>query len=236
MRKILLLIITLFFNSAISQTLDELENRLEAELKLGILDSVNSIKTTYVLYDEIPKYLNFRGTVVESLNWKDALGDNLLVLTLSGGFDWKDYMENDRSEFDIQDKSELYGYLFQKKTGESKYKIKWRIYDYTKCYGVDMYTGFIKNATTITDIDNDGISEISIPYVLICRGGMDPGDMKIIMYEDDTKYALRGSTAICLTQFQGGGEYTPSEPVKKNKTFSNFLKNRWELHKCENLN
>ena len=41
-----------------------------------------------------------------------------------------------------------------------------------------------------------GVAEISIPYVSICRGGMDPGVMKIIMYEGSTKYALRGSTML----------------------------------------
>ena len=108
------------------------------------------------------------------------------------------------------------------------------MYDYTKCFGVDWFTGFVPKATTITDLDNDGIAEISLPYVLICRGGMDPGEMKIIMYEGSTKYALRGSTMLmCKSEHSYGGEYKPSDNLKSNKAFMEFLKKHWDRNKCE---
>ncbi|WP_108869707.1 M949_RS01915 family surface polysaccharide biosynthesis protein [Aquimarina aquimarini] len=229
--------VSLIFNLATCQTTEEKENQLEAELKLEITDTKNSIKTTSLIYDEIPKSLNFRGTVVESLKWKDALGENILIFTLSGSFDWKEYYKSGSQKYDIQDKSELYVYLFQKRSNQNQFQMKWRMYDYTKCFGVDMYTGFIKKAATITDLDKDGISEVSIPYVLICRGGMDPGTMKIIMYEDDTKYALRGETAICKQkEVMYGGTYKASESLKTNRIFNEYLEKRWEMHKCEKLN
>ena len=99
---------------------------------------------------------------------------------------------------------------------------------------MDWFTGFVPKATTITDLDNDGIAEISLPYVSICRGGMDPGDMKIIMYEGSTKYALRGSTMLmCKAEHPFGGEYKPSDNLKSNKTFMVFLNNHWDRNKCE---
>jgi len=80
----------------------------------------------------------------------------------------------------------------------------------------------------------DGITEISIPYVSICRGGMDPGVMKLIMYEGNTKYALRGSTSImCKSEHHYGGEYKPSDNLNSNKTFMEFLKKHWDRNKCE---
>src|SRR5690606_3137542 len=184
-------------------------------------------------YDDIPKYLEFRGTVVEALRWKDNASEKILVQTVTGQFNWKDYEENSK-EYMIQDKSELYVYLFEQKQNDNKFNFSWKIYDYTECFGVDWFTGFIPKATTITDLDKDGITEITIPYVLICRGGMDPGVMKIIMYEDGIKYALRGSTMLmCESKNPYGGENSASENLKTQPLFQNLLNQRWNVHKCE---
>lgn len=211
--------------------------KLEPDLWLGILDNVNSIKSIKIdtlSYDEIPKYLEFRGTVVEALKWTDSLGENILIQSVTGHFNWKDY-EKDSAEYMIQDKSELYAYLFTKENSENKFERKWKIYDFTECFGVDWFTGFVPKATTITDLNNDGITEISIPYVSICRGGMDPGIMKIIMYENKTKYALRGSTMLmCDSSNPYGGEYTESDNLKKTPVFRKFLNEHWNRNKCEN--
>ena len=208
---------------------------LEPDIWLGIWDkehSSSSIKIDTLSYDDIPKTFDFRGTVVEALHWTDAHGENILIQTVTGHFTWKEYDKN-LTDYTLQDKSELYAYLFQKKNSGEDYKIKWRVYDYTECYGVDWFTGFTLKATTITDLDNDGITEITMPYVSICRGGMDPGTMKMIMYEGTRKYALRGSTMICGGDNPYGGEFTASENLKSNETFMDFLTKHWKRNRCE---
>lgn len=235
MKYILLILIC---NSVFGQdqTNSEKFRQLEPDVLLGIWDQENSdksIKIDSLSYDDIPKYLDFRGIVVEVLKWTDHLGENILVQSVTGQFNWKDY-NKDSTNYMIQDKSELYAYLFQKKKGEKEFTKKWKVYDYTECFGVDLYTGFIQKATTITDVNNDGITEISIPYVLICRGGIDPGVMKIIMYENNTKYALKGSTMFCIGERSFGGEFKPSENLVNNKKLKDFLTKRWNIHKCEN--
>lgn len=216
--------------------LKEQSNQLKPELWLGIWDKKNSaskINIDTLSYDDIPKYLDFRGTVVEALRWTDEASEKILVQTITGQFNRKDYEENSK-EFLIQDKSELYVYLFERKESGDKFNISWKIHDFTECFGVDLFTGFIPKATTITDIDNDGITEVTVPYVLICRGGMDPGTMKIIMYEGSEKYALRGSTMIaCDGENPYGGKNSASENLNSNAVFLNFLNKRWDSHKCE---
>ncbi|WP_291871302.1 M949_RS01915 family surface polysaccharide biosynthesis protein [Maribacter sp.] len=210
--------------------------QLEPDLWLGIWDkesSSQSIKIDTLSYDDIPKSIDFRGTVVEALKWSDVNGENILILTVTGNFNWKDY-DNDSTDYMIQDKSELYAYLFQKNNLNKSYKRQWRVYDYTECFGVDWFTGFTPKATTITDLDNDGITEITMSYVSICRGGMDPGAMKIIMYEGRTKYALRGSTMLmCESNNAYGGEFTASENLNDSGYFKNFLIKHWNRNKCE---
>lgn len=211
---------------------------LEPDVWMKTWDKKNSspsITIDTLRYDDIPKYLDFKGTVVEALQWKDKLGSHILLQTVTGHFLRKEFNDNNKKDFTLEDKSELYCYLFTKTDTDLEYKRKWRIYDFNDCFGVDWFTGFIPSATTITDINNNGIAEVTIPYVIICRGGMDPGSMKIISYEDTTKYVLRGSTMLmCDSKTPYGGEFTESENLKNNRPLSSFLKAHWERNKCEN--
>ena len=240
MRLLLHISLLLFSSLAFSQTTKHKEkfNNLEPDIWMKTWDKINSSSTIQIdtlSYDDIPKYLDFKGTVVEALQWKDKLGSHLLIQTVTGHFNRKEYEDKNKKDYTIQDKSELYCYLFTKTASDNEFKRKWRIYDYNDCFGVDWFTGFIPSATTITDINNNGIAEITIPYVIICRGGMDPGAMKIILYEDTTKYVLRGNTMLmCESKNPYGGEFTESENLKNNKTFTDFLKAHWERNKCEN--
>ena len=211
-------------------------NSLAPNIWLGLWDKTNSTTSfeyDTISYDEIPKYLDFRGTVVEAVKWKDSASEKILVQSLTGTFLWKDY-NKDSTAYDRQDKSELYVYLFEKRQSAKQFSRVWRVYDYTECFGVDMHTGFITRATTITDVDNNGISEVSIPYTLTCRGDVSPATMKIIMYEGMNKYALRGNTkTMCGSSMEFGGEFQPSSNLKNKPLFKAFLQKRWNLHKCE---
>jgi hypothetical protein len=235
----ILLFVMIISNITFGQSISnkDIFKQLKPDIWLGIWDKANSEKSFKIdslSYDEIPKYLEFRGTVIEALKWKDSLGENILIQTVTGQFSWKDYEKNS-IDYMLQDKSELSAYLFRRKSSEREFSRVWKLYDFNKCYGVDWFTGFIPKATTITDIDKNGISEITLPYVLICRGGMDPGIMKIIMYEDNVKYALRGKTMLmCKSKERYGGENEPSENLLSKNDFWSFLKKRWDLHKCEN--
>ncbi|MGJ8549270.1 M949_RS01915 family surface polysaccharide biosynthesis protein [Winogradskyella wichelsiae] len=236
------LIILLFFiisNSVFGQTEINKEKvkTLEPYIGLGILDKQNSdksIKIDHLDYDEIPKSLDFKGTVVEASKWTDSNGENILIQTVSGSFNWKDYNKNS-TEFKLHDKSELYVYLFEKSNSEKVFKKKWRVYDYIECFGEDFSVGFTPKATTITDLDNDGITEISMTYVLMCRGGMDPGLLKIIMFEGQTEYELSGETMIGCGHIDNpyGGEFTASDNLQKEQAFNKFLKEHWDRNKCE---
>lgn len=238
MKETIILFSIVFYTFGYSQTETHKEKlaELEPDLWQNILDTQNSsssIKINTVSYNEIPKYLDFKGTVVEALKWTDALGDNILIQIITGHFNWKEYTEN-KKDYTLQDKAELYAYLFTKSKSANKYTKTWRIYDYIECYGVDWYIGFIPKATTITDIDQNNISEVSIPYISMCRGGMDPGNMKILMYENQTKYALRGATMImCGNKNAYGGEYTKSKNLAHKPDFEKYLKEHWDRNKCE---
>lgn len=240
MKVLFLGIALLTLTSIYSQSFINKEKEVNPYLWLGIWDKNNSekaLKIDYLDYNEIPKYLNFRGTVVESLIWKDRVGENILIHSISGDYKWTKIRPKDSQDIsNLDDKSEVFVYLFQKTKNDLKFKLKWRIYDFTECVNKAIYSGFIKIATTITDLDKDGVSEISVPYLLICRERRTPGKMKIIMHEGNKKYALRGNSAICDKGRPSKNQFNADKSLLNNKLFYDFLNSRWEEHKCEKLN
>ena len=238
MKNLIILALLFLVNYSFGQTAIHKEKfrQLEPDLWMDLWDKANSdtsIDIDSLSYDKIPKYLDFRGTLVEALKWTDKAGENILLLSITGHFTWID-PKDDPNDFVLQDKSELYAYLFQRNESAGNFTKKWRIYDFVECFGVDWKMEFISKATTITDLDQDGIAEISIPYRYACRGDVSPGTMKIILYEGSTKFALRGSTKVmCNSDHPYGGEFKPSENLNSTKVFKDFLIERWKAHMCE---
>ena len=145
-----------------------------------------AIEATKVDAGQVPSTLRFRGKPYEVWQWKDSLGDNLLIATLVDA-----YNDKQKNEYDEEGQTaELHAFHYVKKDGD--YKLLWKISDAEKACPFDITCGFIKNGITVTDLDKDGIAETTVPYKLACRSDVSPADMKIVMHEDTVKYALRG--------------------------------------------
>ena len=87
---------------------------------------------------------------------------------------------------------------------------------------------FINNSLTITDLDDDGIAESTFLYKLSCRSDVSPSILKLMMHENDNKYALRGIMYIDIQDHREGGDY------KVDKAFNNapgvflqYAKEQW---------
>ncbi|MBN8672939.1 MAG: hypothetical protein J0L56_02330 [Chitinophagales bacterium] len=136
--------------------------------------------------DQIPASLKFRGKLNEAWQWKDKLGDNILITSFVAAFDDKqksDYGEEGQT-------AELHAFHFIKK--DTAYRILWKITDAEKACPFDITTEFMKGSIMITDLDSNGIAETTIQYKLACRSDVSPAYMKLIMHEDTMKYSLRG--------------------------------------------
>jgi len=61
----------------------------------------------------------------------------------------------------------------------------------TTCFG-NSEVKIIEDSIKITDLDDDGINEVTFLYDLICREIISPSKMKLIMIEGNTKFKIRG--------------------------------------------
>jgi hypothetical protein len=138
---------------------------------------------------KLPKGIKYEGKIKTAVRWVDSLGDNIAILTETGIYQSRKFKhENDGGD------AELYAYHFIVKD-DSAFQT-WRVYDFIYDCPVDIEVKFIKNSFQVTDLNKDGISEIWIMYKTVCHGDVSPCDMKIIMYQGQQKFAIRGQNKV----------------------------------------
>ena len=162
------------------------------------------------------QYPDLQGKIVKEIKYTDKTGDNVIVLTET------DIITKKCHEYDICQNQDIFAYRYLIESGQAK-KV-WQVHDFVHDCFVDMTVGFIKKHIQITDLNNDGIKEVWLPYALQCAGDISPYELKIIMYEDSQKYALRGESL----SYGIGGKYKMDTKLKNNPAFSKFSKSLWK--------
>ena len=157
---------------------------LRGETNTTATISIQPVKLTTAT---LPPGIRFKGKLYEAWQWTDKLGENLLVTSVVEPYNDKEKDEDGESG----QSAELHAFHFIKK--DTSYKLLWKIIDAVKICPFDITCGFIKDATTVTDLNNNGIAETTVQYSLACRSDVSPAYMKLIMHEDTVKYSLRGA-------------------------------------------
>jgi len=177
---------------------------------------------------DIPANIKYDGSIVAGAKWKDNNGSNVLIIT-----ETKDRKKGGQ-EFQSWSK-ELYGYQFI--TGSDGPKQVWKISDFIKDCEADPTLSYIKNSLSITDINNNGIAESTFLYKLACRSDVSPAGLKLLMHEEDKKYAIRGTTKIVI-KGEGANTYGGETNVDKSfydapEGFLNYAKDEWSKYRVE---
>ena len=193
---------------------------------LLLILSINVIaqsKITFVKLAEkdIPKEIIISGKITEAISLNDKNGENIVVLSETGEYENKDSENNGRD-------AEIFAYNFIR--NEKSVQQKWRIYDYIKDCPVDIEANFIKNTLKATDLNKNGIAEIWMMYKKVCHGDVSPCEMKIIMYEGNNKFAMRGENRVQLskTEFFGGTYKFDKAFNESTKEIKEFAKSMWK--------
>jgi len=190
--------------------------------------SLAQFKVTKLEKNTIPEKIKYVGKLAKAIRWRDKTGDNIVVLTTTTtqSKNAPDEGHSDRALY-------AYHYLIL----DDSIRQTWRIYDYVKECMVDMFLYFVDNTFDVTDLNTDGIAEVWIMYKVSCQGDVSPVPMKIIMYENDKKFAVRGTTQtgekLSETKYYGG-EYTFDKAFKNGPVqFRQYAQKLWTQHKVE---
>lgn len=194
----------------------------------------DSLVISKIDFTQIPKDISFLGKFKQGFKWTDLNGENIVFLTETGIF--KD--KNIKREFEESADAELYAYCYN--LSNNTPTINWKINDFIRDCPVDIKVNFIDNSLKVTDLNKNGIAEIWTIYKIVCRGDVSPSDMKIIMYEGDQKFAMRGENKVQIgiddndKPLYMGGEYKMDEYFKKGPdVFRNFAEKLWNQNTTE---
>lgn len=177
---------------------------------------------------KLPKGIQYEGAVKKAVRWDDKDGDHIVILSETGI-----YVNNKFKHENEGGDAELFAYHFIVQHDSAVQA--WRIYDFIADCPVDIEASFIENSFKVTDLNNDGISEIWVMYKTVCHGDVSPSDMKIIMYQRTQKFAIRGQNKVFDgTDEKGkkhysGGDYTIDKAFTEGPAaFLIFAKTMWK--------
>lgn len=175
----------------------------------------------------IPKTFKYSGILKNAVTWKDSSGTHYVITTETGNVASKVEPEAGNHDADLF----AYHYLSTK----DSLRLTWKVFDFIKDCPVDLDASFIKNSFAVTDLNKDGQAEVWLMYKTACRGDVSPSDMKIIMYEKDKKYAVRGTNKVKVSEKEYyGGEYTYDAAFKSApEVFRSYAKTLWQKNIME---
>lgn len=184
-------------------------------------------EVTHLTPIELPKGIAYKGNVVNAITWHDTLGNNLLIQTETGEFKSKGAPDESYRDAELY----AYHYMLIKDT----FQLVWKVADYIHECELDIQANFIKNSTAVTDLDKNGVSEIWVMYKTVCHGDVSPANMKIIMYENKTKYSIRGRNKIEINEhsFEGGEMTMDGAFQNGNPLFKKYATDLWNKNILE---
>ncbi len=181
-----------------------------------------AIEPVKITAAQVPAYIKFKGKLNEAWQWTDKLGENIFITSFVEPYD-----DKEKNNYDEEGQSAgLHAAQYVKKGGG--YVLQWQNDDGEKSCPFDITCKFIKDATTVTDLDKDGVAETTIQYRLACRSDVSPADMKLFIHEDTATYYLQG---LCWIKSSEEDKFTVTEKDANLETLPGYKKTEDEYMK-----
>lgn len=208
---------------------DKKESLQESEVSGSAASQEYSLVVNKIDSTQFPASIKYEGFIKNAVRWKDKSGDNIVLTTETGIY----HSDKLKHEFDDSSDAELYAYHFIISNNNARQT--WRVKDFIADCPVDITASFVKNTFKITDLDKNGIAEVWLMYKTVCHGDVSPSNMKIIMYEGNHKYAMRGENKVQVGSDENdkasfiGGEFKLDANFKNGpKVFKEYAQNLWK--------
>lgn len=199
--------------------------------KINQVKKTDSLVTTKIDSAQVSKALKYKGNFKEGFQWKDKTGEYIVFTSETGVYINENFPhENDGSDAEV----------FAQCYSLGNNQLVWKVNDFIKDCMVDIDAAFKTNTLSVTDLDKNGIAEVWMVYELACKGDVSPSDLKVIMYEGNQKFAMRGQTKI-RTGIENhgkpvfeGGSYTFDKAFKEGpKEFRDYAEKLWNKNMGE---
>jgi hypothetical protein len=142
---------------------------------------------------DVPKDIKLPGKVVKAIGFSDKNGENFVVFATQT----VKKTEANSAYLTVEHVAHPNGVRKSLRT----------VRDKDEDCDLDQTAEFKDGALTVTDLDNDGIAEVTFAYAVSCKSDVSPDTLKLLMLENGDKYILRGSTRVGMKGDQAGGEY-----------------------------
>jgi hypothetical protein len=169
-------------------------------------------KTTRIGKEQLPTGLKPLRTLVLALRWSDSAGDNVAAFS--------------RSSDEKKGEARLQVELWTGTAGQGG--VVRTLKDSVSRCEFDVRAEFVEEALSVTDLDADGLAELTFAYRTTCTSDVSPLSLKVFLLEQRAKYGLRGSTIVDV----GGGEKVGGEKIgdpglRNSPQFSRHLEAVW---------
>jgi hypothetical protein len=170
-----------------------------------------------------------KGNIKQTLRWTDRLGDNYLVLTETDAQITPPAISNKNIHCkEGCTNKEIYAYHFINRDS-----LLWKLTDFVNACSFDNILEYRNGATKITDLDKNGLAEIWIMYSMTCTSDVSPRSLKLILYQGNKKYAIRGTSQPSpkTEDVKYGGKYVPDKEFQTlPQSFKDFAKKLWDKY------
>lgn len=148
-------------------------------------------------------------TPLKSVHFRDRDGEGLLVLSRVDG------QATDAETEQEVDKVMLKATLYGRNTESDVFTPRWQIEQETSCPGLDLDVDFYTDVSDASDLNKDGVAELTVASHAFCGGGIDPHDIAIEMREGQAAYTITGQSLITPAGEEPiGGEREDSASLK----------------------
>jgi len=171
------------------------------------------------------------GKFVYGLRFVDRQGKHLLLLTT------QDSASNAGTQPGRIDKHRLWAASYRLNAANS-WQREWRIADGVSCPDLDSEAVFLLKGVAVTDLDDDSMAEVTIPYRKFCGGGIDTKDVVVALRTGKREFVLRGQSQLIIPgQAPIGGEHEPDAVLQQArfKVFLDHLENTWSKVASEEI-
>jgi hypothetical protein len=167
--------------------------------------------------------ISYAGKLVGARLVSDRIGEHLLVMSSKSAP--SPSKPSARKEY-----HELAAVYYGRQSGQ--WQAEWTVRDMVDCPALDSVAEFFPALVSVTDLNQDGRSEITIPYRLFCSGGIDYSTVKVILRDGDAKLAIRGELEFFQPDgkvaIEGSKHYDKALLQPANSAYKRHLDTVWD--------